>query len=872
MKNRRRIALIIASLVTFTLTPINFINKNVQATEFYTKYDKSSTKVQNKYDIKEKVLKVKQFENSTVILTKMALYFIKDGKVKKYDFSKNEILSSTNIHKDDRYICVSPYKKNGYYEILTIDTKNLSSKITNVSKYIDINNNDKLQEIVIDSNKNIWLLVYESNKKQYKLLKTSDKGKNYTKEKYVMKEREKDSYNNAITNVKVDDREKVYFKFMQVDKNGNNQYILKSISREGKEKNIKLKDDIRDYVIDENGCIWTISKEKVEYLSPSGERLKIFNGKDIKDITVDSRDNVWILDNDKIKEVYNDKIKDVYNVAKDSKEFSVYSKDNIVIKNTRGFTIKINGKDEEVLVDSYVANSAVVLKDKDSQIRILSDEYDNKSDYKMDDDVVLDVILKDNKFILNNKIRTNFSTYYNSMVYNGEVYLVRYNTLYKLKNNSMEEYIKFNKEEYNEFASGISFDKNDNIYIVGIKNIYVIDKNKNVDKIPLSKIYPDEVADENILLKDKNKDVYVITRTRKGIKLNKLDGKNFRTINYRFQDKKEPINIFLNEKDEFEFVYKDDKNGYKVYKLDENLLPQEDSRFNNEGLALMKTYNEIKNLKKTDDGKLILWIGKNMIYTKKRVEEKFIGIYDIGSNDIINSMVKGNDGRVYVGTSNSGVICYGQKIDKNPANYTEIVINQGDKVDKDKEWNIRFNKKLDKNSVNDNNIIVVREDGEIEPIKLTLNEEGNSIKITPEKKYKEQQSYYIFVTKNIKSECGKKLKKDIYGKFTVIKSNKIDDLAKFQIIEPVNIDIKNKEVMTTVINKWKDNVENEAYSKNSILKVGKVSVKEVKIAYDTAYILFNAEILNKVNDEIEKSEKNIGLNCKKVNKSWNIIK
>lgn len=164
MKNRRRIALIIASLVTFTLTPINFINKNVQATEFYTKYDKSSTKVQNKYDIKEKVLKVKQFENSTVILTKMALYFIKDGKVKKYDFSKNEILSSTNIHKDDRYICVSPYKKNGYYEILTIDTKNLSSKITNVSKYIDINNNDKLQEIVIDSNKNIWLLVYESNK------------------------------------------------------------------------------------------------------------------------------------------------------------------------------------------------------------------------------------------------------------------------------------------------------------------------------------------------------------------------------------------------------------------------------------------------------------------------------------------------------------------------------------------------------------------------------------------------------------------------------------------------------------------------------------------------------------------------------------
>src|SRR3712207_6358150 len=107
MKNRRRIALIIASVITFTLIPINFTNKNVQATEFYTKYDKSSTKVQNKYDIKEKVLKVKQLEDYTVILTKMALYFIKDGKVKKYDFSKNEILSSTNIQGDDRYIYVS---------------------------------------------------------------------------------------------------------------------------------------------------------------------------------------------------------------------------------------------------------------------------------------------------------------------------------------------------------------------------------------------------------------------------------------------------------------------------------------------------------------------------------------------------------------------------------------------------------------------------------------------------------------------------------------------------------------------------------------------------------------------------------------------
>lgn len=111
MKYRRGIALMIASVFTCALTPINFGNKNVQATEIYTKYDKRSTKVENKYDIEEKVLKVKQFEDCTVVLTKMALYFIKDGKAKKYDFSKNEILCSTNIQRDGRYVYVSPYKK-----------------------------------------------------------------------------------------------------------------------------------------------------------------------------------------------------------------------------------------------------------------------------------------------------------------------------------------------------------------------------------------------------------------------------------------------------------------------------------------------------------------------------------------------------------------------------------------------------------------------------------------------------------------------------------------------------------------------------------------------------------------------------------------
>ncbi|GAB6148901.1 Ig-like domain-containing domain [Clostridium novyi] len=821
MKYRNGVTSFVASLFIFSLIPINFSNTNAQALEGYKDYDKSSTKIENKYKINEKILKVEQNEDFTMALSESNLYLIKDGNCKKYDLGEIKILSNTNILKCDKYIYLTPCKEGESYNKVIIDIDKLKR------------NPKKLEDFIKST---------------------------------VL------SYNASITDLKTDNKESYYFKTKETDKDGKINYVIVKVHKDGKTDKIPIKSDINDYEIEEDGSLWILDNEKISHISLDGKVIKSYNEANIKNITKDGKGNIWLLQGDSIKEICNGKIKKVYTVSEDSKEISVDSKENLVIKNTRGFTIIKNGKTEDVVIDSYVQNSALVLKDNDSDIRILSDNYSQYSDESLNDDVVVDVSIKDDKFNLNNKAVTKFANYNNAIVYNGQVYFAQYNTLYTLKNNSMKEYVKFNKSEYNEFASDAKADKNGSIYVLGNKNIYVVNKNKNVINIPLEKIYSFKSVDKNILQNDKDNNVYLITQSGENIRFNKLEGNNFRAVNFRAQDGKEPINVFLNENNEFEFVYKDNKTGYKVYKLDENLLPEEDERFNNEGLVLMKTYKDINKLSRTDDGKLVLWIGKNMVYTKDRAEEKFIGLYDIPSTDKITSMVKGNDGRVYIGTINSGVICYGEKVDRDPAHYKEVMPKENSLVADNKEWTIKFNMKLDKDTINNNNIIVVTKDGERQDIDIKLNDDGKSIKIKPKKNYKDERDYYIVVKNDVKSISGKNLNKPVYGKFTVIKVPKVSDAVKFEIIKPINMDMNNKEFMETIINNWTKEFEDSAKGRNEAVKVGKVVVKEMKVNKDTAYIVFNAEIASESKGKIEKDNKDIGLNCKKVEKNWIIIK
>ncbi|WP_242846186.1 hypothetical protein [Clostridium novyi] len=383
MKYRNGVTSFVASLFIFSLIPINFSNTNAQALEGYKDYDKSSTKIENKYKINEKILKVEQNEDFTMALSESNLYLIKDGNCKKYDLGEIKILSNTNILKCDKYIYLTPCKEGESYNKVIIDIDKLKR------------NPKKLEDFIKST---------------------------------VL------SYNASITDLKTDNKESYYFKTKETDKDDKINYVIVKVHKDGKTDKIPIKSDINDYEIEEDGSLWILDNEKISHISLDGKVIKSYNEANIKNITKDGKGNIWLLQGDSIKEICNGKIKKVYTVSEDSKEISVDSKENLVIKNTRGFTIIKNGKTEDVVIDSYVQNSALVLKDNDSDIRILSDNYSQYSDESLNDDVVVDVSIKDDKFNLNNKAVTKFANYNNAIVYNGQVYFAQYNTLYTLKN------------------------------------------------------------------------------------------------------------------------------------------------------------------------------------------------------------------------------------------------------------------------------------------------------------------------------------------------------------------------------------------------------------------------------------------------------
>ncbi|MFU0825268.1 Ig-like domain-containing protein [Clostridium sp.] len=866
MKNKRIIGLVLVYFFILTLLPMGFLSKEVQAIEDYKKYDSSSTKIANKYNIEGKILKLKQYEDYTLALTGDSLYFIQDGKAKKYNLGKIDIFPSTNIERSGKYIYLTPYRTNSMYKLLTIDSEKFTGESNFVNEYISFNDttNNKLQEVIIDSSKNKWFSVYNSAEGIYNLLKVENTEGVAEKSVRTLKVSKSFNYDDAFTDLKSDSNEGIWFKVTENDSK-TKKYMLTRIYKDDTDKTYTFDDDIVNYVIGNDDSVWVIHKDKIVHVAESGKVLKEFKGTNLKDIEKDVKGNVWVLDGDKIEEIVYDEIKEKYTVSKDSKEFSIEDENNIAVRNTRGFTLISKGEMEDTIVGSYVSNSAVVLKDKISDVRIISDNYNYDEDYKNSDDVLLEVTLKNNKFNIENNTGSKFKSYISAVIYNDEVYFVCDDIVYKLKDNSIEEYVKLNNEEgYMNYTSSITFDDNGYLYAVGEEKLYVVDKDKKVEEIELSKLHSYDDVIYNKLIKDKNDDVYLITKALNGVKLNKLNGSQYRAINYRSQNGDEPINIFLNENDELEFVCGDNLSGYKVYRLDENLTPQEDLRFSGQGSSLTENYPEIRKLEETGDGKLILWIGYNMLYAKEKNSDKFIGLYDIEANDNITSMVSGNDGKVYIGTYESGVLSYGIGInDILPSDYTTKSLEGKDLVSKNKEWNIKFNMKLDENTITEDNITVVDSMGRTQSVKVSLGEDNSSVKLTPNQPYEDGESYYIIVKDNVKSSSGKKLPKALVAQFKV-NEDKQDDLnVKFEILSPSNLDGRQKSFMDDIINKWKDDFKGE---------VGKVTVGKVNLSSDTGFTSFSAETVVEKDGNKVKETQDISLNCKKVNGVWSITK
>jgi N-acetylmuramoyl-L-alanine amidase len=97
-------------------------------------------------------------------------------------------------------------------------------------------------------------------------------------------------------------------------------------------------------------------------------------------------------------------------------------------------------------------------------------------------------------------------------------------------------------------------------------------------------------------------------------------------------------------------------------------------------------------------------------------------------------------------------------------------------VDANKEWTVKFNKELDKNTINQSNFIVKDESGQSVPINLTIGSDCKSVTVSPEKQYIYGKTYELTIS-NVKSSSGKELtlpgkmqfstKNDIKNTYTV---------------------------------------------------------------------------------------------------------
>ncbi|MCY6370894.1 Ig-like domain-containing protein [Clostridium ganghwense] len=884
MNNKKIISSLLIYFFIVTLLPVGFLVESVQAAEGYETYNEEKTSIQNKYDIDGEILQVKQYDDYSLALTGDALYFIENGKAKKYDLGKMDIFPSTKINRNGKYIYLTPYRRNSAYKLLSIDTEKFEAKSNLINQYIDFEPYScRLQEVAIDSNNNKWFSVYRRDKLKYELLRVDNTQNSSANTVAEFDWDRKFHYDDAFTNLKVDSNNNAWFKITQNDYKAK-KYMLGRVSQGGTVQKFNFEDYIKGYEIANDGTLWAAAGDKVIHFDKSGKIIKEFKVPKVKDISIDKTGNVWALDNNSVKQLINDQFKEEYKASKNSKEINVESKSKIAIRDVKGLKLINGNNEEEVMVSSYVNNYAFVLKDKSNDIRILSDNYKYSEEDKLKDDILVETTLKNGEFKINNTVATNYRTYEGAVLYKNEVYLPSYNSVYKITNNSLEEYIKLIKDNSSDTfkeVRAMEFDNNELLYVLGTDKIYIVDKNKNVEEISLSEINDGKKAYRYNLLKDNQGKIYLVTKTLdKKVCLYELKGKDYKKINYRLSSGKEPSDIFLSENDELEFVYNAAENGYMVYKLDGNNMMAKDMRFANQGASLMETYSEINGLEKTGDGKLVLWVDSNMIYTKDKGADNFVCNYDIKTDDYITSMETGSDGRVYIGTYCEGIICYGKSNSISDSIPSEVVPKEHEEknaensedVSTNKEWTVKFNMKLDKDSVNESNILVVDKDGAKQKVKVYLGSDNTSIKLAPQVNYKDGEAYYIVIKETVKSSSGSNLSKPVIVKFNTKKAEKEeteetgDNLdVKFEIIESKDLDTREKSFTDYIITVWKDSVE------DNNTKVSKAVIKNVSLGSSTAYVLFDSEILTKKDKETVKEVKTIKLNVKKQDGVWKIV-
>lgn len=89
-------------------------------------------------------------------------------------------------------------------------------------------------------------------------------------------------------------------------------------------------------------------------------------------------------------------------------------------------------------------------------------------------------------------------------------------------------------------------------------------------------------------------------------------------------------------------------------------------------------------------------------------------------------------------------------------------------ISPDKTWTIRFNMIVDVNSLNNQNIYVTDVIGNKVKIEIIPGVDGSSALVVPISSYQSGQTYYLYISKGIRSQAGKNLKQGVFNKFTIM--------------------------------------------------------------------------------------------------------
>lgn len=96
-----------------------------------------------------------------------------------------------------------------------------------------------------------------------------------------------------------------------------------------------------------------------------------------------------------------------------------------------------------------------------------------------------------------------------------------------------------------------------------------------------------------------------------------------------------------------------------------------------------------------------------------------------------------------------------------------VTFKQKTDPDPEKDWTITFNQEVDRSSLTKQLIYVKTASGDIHPTSFSLSDDLMKITVKPEKPYTIKTTYSLFISKEVGSKKGKKLKSDVNMDFEI---------------------------------------------------------------------------------------------------------